>query len=157
MSYQLNAESLHPTQESLRQATRNSLGSAVPEAELDRFLGSLKAATPITADASLKMLFVGRVTCNPTEPGYTQWTYDHKAFGPGGVTVEAAGFIYAAAKDWSAIFNEVTGFEANAGASAAGILQINFLVGLLPVAQFNGIAKGVGAGGAGGNGAWAKK
>lgn len=158
MSDQLNAESLHPSRENLRQATRKALGSVVPEAELDRFLDSFqggKAADPITANASLKMLFVGRVTCNPTEPGYTQWTYDHKAYGPGGAAVEAAGFIYAAAKDWSAIFTEVTGFEANVGAETVGFLQINFLVGLLPVAQFNGFAGGAGIAVAGGDGAWA--
>lgn len=157
---QLKAQEFHPTQANLRKATRESLDAAVSDEELDRFLDSVqsdKAPDPINADATLKIFGKGTLRCEVTDPEYSQWVYDHDAYGAAAAYAEATGFIYTAFTSWDSFFQKVTGFHVQGISSGGGILQINFFRDLVPMGQFNGVVKGVGLFEAGGNGKWEKK
>lgn len=160
MSNTLSAQDLRPDRDDLAQETVNAFKGAVEESEVRRFLkeASTGPAPAINAKASLTLFIKGELTCEPLEDAWRQWKWDHTVWGGPACEVKSvAGFMYTAYGSWDTFFREVTGAQVTGGALHAGVLQINFLKGLLPIGQFNGMAVGDCAAIAGGDGAWERK
>lgn len=104
-------------------------------------------------DVNLTAAFIyGTVVC---ELPSKHKTFQGEHWGLGLAGFRATGTFYSAYSSWEAVFDNATFYHVQCLGAAAGIVQVNwFNKDGVPVAQFNGIAGGLGAMQVGGKGSW---
>ncbi len=150
-------EDLRPDRHELMHAAVHALKARVDENEMQKFLvgaASNKGLDPLKATASMNLAVWGKLKC---EPEGQPWIYDIEIWGAPAFFGSAVGFMYTAYTSWDSFFTKVTGAHAHGIEVGGGFLQINWLAGVLPVGQFNGVVGGAGIAEAGGDGVWKRK
>lgn len=143
--------------EIIQNATRESLKGTISDEAIETFIKAVDTTSSescSTATGSIYFgLIFGVVTCTP---GHYPYYFEERTWGLGVSALGSAGLL-CSSYGMEDLFASTTGFYAQGIAKGGGVFQVTFFDDELPIGQYNAVAGGVAAFGAGGSGKWRKK